>query len=259
MALRRRIRFSSQCGSVAQTLALAMLVFVIAAGAGLLGAMGRLDRAPLSVPSSTPVFDEADAVGVLQVRCLENAASIEIPAVNAKADGVHVEIEGTTGQKVFFRSDAGLVYPMQLRENGGTFELPFSPGSWHVTCAPEGTTGPVEGVEAGFVVTDPASRYVSYELECPLDETGQQLNGVLPSSFVQDQATAIREVLADDGLLESDRIERAGYRKSIPRQDPPNPMAFRVIRDDAVVGSVEAVEGPDGWDYFMAGCLTATD
>ena len=125
-------------------------------------------------------------MGLLQVRCIENGAGIEVPAVNAKADGVHVEIEGTAGQKVFFQPDAGPVYPMQLREDGGTFELPLPPGSWHATCAPEGSTTPAPGSGAGFVVTDPASNYVSYQPECPLDaETGQQLNGVLPSGFVQ--------------------------------------------------------------------------
>jgi len=257
MALRRRIRCASERGSVAQTLALAMLVFVIAAGAGLLGAMGRLDRPSASAPSPVPVIDEDDAVGLLRVRCIERGAGIEVPAVNAKADGVHVAIEGTEGQKVFFQSDAGLVYPMQLRENGGTFELPLPPGSWHATCAPEGSSAPAPSSGAGFVVTDPASRYVSYQPECPLDETGQQLNGELPTSFVQDQDTAIREVLADDGLLEGDLIERAGYRTSIPGQDPPNPMAFRVMRGDTVVGAFEAMEGPDGWTYFMGGCLNS--
>ena len=113
---------------MAQTLALAMLVFVIAAGAGLLGAMGRLDRPTSSAPSAVPVIDEDDAVGLLRVQCIERGAGIEVPAVNAKADGVHVAIDGTAGQKVFFQSDAGLVYPMQLREDGGTFELPLPPG-----------------------------------------------------------------------------------------------------------------------------------
>jgi len=257
MALRRRIRCASERGSVAQTLALAMLVFVIAAGAGLLGAMGRLDRPTSSAPSSVPVIDEDDAVGLLRVQCIEHGAGIEIPAVNAKADGVHVAIGGIAGQKVFFQSDAGLAYPMQLREDGGTFELPLPPGSWHATCAPEGSTTPAASSGAGFVVTDPASHYVSYQPECPLDETGQQLNGNLPSSFVQDQQTAIREVLADDGLLEDDLIERAGYVKSIPGEDPPNPMAFRLVRGDTVVGAFEAMEGRDGWTYFMGGCLNS--
>jgi hypothetical protein len=242
---------------VAQTLALAMLVFVIAAGAGLLGAMGRLDRPTSSAPSSVPVIDEDDAVGLLRVQCIERGAGIEVPAVNAKADGVHVAIDGTAGQKVFFQSDVGLVYPMQLREDGGRFELPLPPGSWHATCAPEGSTTPSSSSGAGFVVTDPDSHYVSYQPECPLDETGQQLNGVLPSSFVQDQETAIRDVLADDGLLEGDLIERAGYVKSIPGEDPPNPMAFRVMRGDIVVGAFEAMEGRDGWTYFMGGCLNS--
>ena len=257
MALRRRLRGASERGSVAQTLALAMLVFVIAAGAGLLGAMGRLDRPTSSAPSSVPVIEEGDAVGILRVQCIERGAGIEVPAVNAKADGVHVAIDGTAGQKVFFQSDAGLVYPMQLREDGGTFELPLPPGSWHATCAPEGSTTPSPSSGAGFVVTDPASNYVSYQPECPLDETGQQLNGVLPSGFVQDQESAIRDVLADDGLLAGDLIERAGYVKSIPGEDPPNPMAFRVMRGDTVVGAFEAMEGRDGWTYFMGGCLNS--
>jgi hypothetical protein len=257
MALRRRIRCASERGSVAQTLALAMLVFVIAAGAGLLGAMGRLDRAPSTVPSPAPVFDEVEAVDLLEVRCVDNGAGIEVPAVSAKADGVHVQIEGVAGQKVFFQSDAGLVYPMQLREDGGTFELPLPPGSWHAACGPKGSAPPAPAAGAGFVVGDPASRYVSYQPECPLDETGQQLNGELPSSFVQNQETAIREVLADDGLLDSDLIERAGYVKSIPGEDPPNPMAFRLTRGDTVVGAFEAMEGRDGWTYFMGGCLNS--
>jgi hypothetical protein len=74
---------------------------------------------------------------------------------------------------------------------------------------------------------------------------------------VQDQETAIRDVLADDGLLEGDLIERAGYVKSIPGEDPPNPMAFRVMRGDIVVGAFEAMEGRDGWTYFMGGCLNS--
>ena len=187
----------------------------------------------------------------------DNGAGIEVPAVSAKADGVHVQIEGVAGQKVFFQSDAGLVYPMQLREDGGTFELPLPPGSWHAACGPKGSAPPAPAAGAGFVVGDPASRYVSYQPECPLDETGQQLNGELPSSFVQNQETAIREVLADDGLLDSDLIERAGYVKSIPGEDPPNPMAFRLTRGDTVVGAFEAMEGRDGWTYFMGGCLNS--
>src|SRR4029078_11745909 len=130
-----------------------------------------------------------------------HVSDIAFPDVSAKAYGVHVAIVETAGQKIFFQSDAGLAYPMQLREDGGTFELPLPPGSWHATCAPGGPTTPDPSSGAGFVVTDPASHYVSYQPECPLDETGQQLNGDLPSSLVPDQQTTIRAVPAHYGLL----------------------------------------------------------
>jgi hypothetical protein len=244
---------------VAQTLALGVLVLVIAAGAGLLGAMASADRTDPSAATLAPALDgieEVDAVGRLEMRCIENGAGIEVPAVNAKADGVHVAITGTQGEDVFFQSSTGLLYQLQLRSDGGNFALPLPPGSWHGVCSPAEPGVPPRDAGAPFVVSDPNDHFVTSAPECP-DDGCCVMVGELPDGFVQDQDTALREVFADDGIQDGDRIERAGYTESVSRVDPPTPLAFRVVRGSTVVAHIDAAEGADGWTYQLIGCPSA--
>lgn len=245
---------AAERGSVAQTLALGVLVLVIAAGAGLLGAMATADRPDASTPDDAFVpIDTADAVRVLRMGCVENGADLESQAVKAQSDGVHVEITGATGESVFFNTSGNRQYQFTLRGAAPQrLALPLPPGSWRAVCSPsEGT--PAAGAGAAFVVTDPNEVFVTSVPACSVDDMRSEVHP-LPPEFVQDQEAVLRDAFGGR-IQPNDLVERAGYPDAVAGMDPPNPLIFRVVRGSTIVASINAAEGNDGWDSEMIGCL----
>jgi hypothetical protein len=178
-------------------------------------------------PSVAPSLDDA-----LHVTCGGGSITTDAMSVAAQAAGVHVVVENTSGDPLFFQ-----LAPERLGPWGGTevqpgiteIALQAPPGTLTVRCSTEGSpTDEIavevldpQGLFVPFTVTCPGLPEIAYTISVTAWEGSESAPG--PVEFVRGRV---------EGLLPSDTVEHAGYPEA------PNP-AVRVVRDGAVVAGFE--------------------
>lgn len=194
------------------------------------------------------------AEGAQQVTCTEGGATLETTAVDAGPAGVPITLTGAAGQVVVFTSSDGIVYRFVLASDAVEGPLPLHPANWDVACSTNPDFAPVFGSGAAFTVADPDGVYVPTTPESDV-AAGCAWRGVLETSYERDPEAAIRVALSDDGLLDSDQVEPAGYPKSGFQSYPPASDVFRVVREDEILARVDVVRAEGQWRYSVLGCV----
>lgn len=168
----------------------------------------------------------------LHVTCGGGSISLDAMSVAAQAAGVHVVVENTSGDPLFFQ-----LAPERLGPWGGTevqpgiteIALQAPPGTLTVRCWTEGSPADEIAVD----VLDPEGLFVPFTLTCPSEPELANTISVAAWKGSEPAPEPVEFVRSRvEGLLPSDIVERAGWPEA------PNP-AVRVARDGAVVGSFE--------------------
>jgi hypothetical protein len=192
------------------------------------------------------------SVPVLEIACGADDASVGGRAVDATNEGVPVMVAGDDGAVLSFASRGVPVYRMHVVEPSGSYALPLSPGEWTVGCAASGTLAETATLGT-FEVRDPGSVYLRTQPECPASGCCNDIVD-LPPGFADDDLGALRQGLADVGVLPTDTIERAAYPASTFSAQPPNPLVYRVVRDLTIVARVDVAGKGDAWSANVYGC-----
>lgn len=241
------------------------LTLILALMAALLGGVvlffmqaSRESTAPANdafVPTIAPTTTPTPAASAqLLVTCTEGGATLDATTVNAGPAGVPILVSGSAGEIVAFTSSDAIGYRFALRDDTLDATLPLHPTSWSVACSVNPGFAPTFAAGEAFTVRDPNDRYVPTSPDGGV-AAGCAWRGVLDGSYRHDPERAIRAALADDGLVESDEVERAGYPKSGFRDYPPASDVYRVVRDDAVLARLDIVRAEGQWRYSVLGCV----
>jgi hypothetical protein len=193
----------------------------------------------------------------LLVRCLPNDnVQVLTPVVAARRDGVHVEVFNDPGQgEVGLRS---LGFPDRQWWSGsdGLAEplvRPVPVGDGRVWCI----KGPLQRhddrtPEGGFTIVDPREVFVSYALDCPVEE--QRRLEVSVGPFRGSERTVEAAVLdAVVPILAADVIEVAGYVANADHPDCPA-ITARVLRAGRIIANLDILcfLGPDDQRGYVA-------
>ncbi len=240
------------------------LTLILALMAALLGGVvlfflqaSRESRAPAAVDAFAPPVAPApasEASAQLHVSCTEGGATLDAGTVNAGDAGVPVLVSGSAGEVVAFTSLDAIGYRFVLQGDTLESSVPLHPASWSVACSMDPGFTPTFASGTPFTVADPHERYVPTSPESEI-VAGCAWRGVLDDSYERSPEPAIRSALADDGLVEGDQVERAGYLESSFRSYPPASDVYRVVRDDVILARVDVVRAEGQWRYSVFGCV----
>jgi hypothetical protein len=188
------------------------------------------------------------AADALRVTCGEEGARVPEPVVEARPDGLHLQVTNETAREVHLtverhsRGGAGGAAPP------GTSEHVFAvgPGEWNVTCYVESAGSPSP---APFELVD-TGIWVSTEIDdCEAPESS---HGDPPRRVADDRSElpelARRGLEAFTGLEPGYAVEPAGY----PEQEE---AIFRARRDGRTIGTMSFY--PDGEGGWLEGSATA--
>ncbi|HEY6566136.1 MAG TPA: hypothetical protein VI341_01345 [Actinomycetota bacterium] len=201
-----------------------------------------------------PSVQGSPTAGGQQVSCTEGGADLATTSVDAGSAGVPITVTGSAGQVVVFTSSDGVVYRFVLGGDAVEGPLPLHPGSWDVACSINPGFAPAFGSGAAFIVADPDGVYVPATPGSDV-AAGCAWRGILESSYERDPEAAIRVALADDGLLDSDQVEPAGYPTSGFQSYPPASDVYRVVRKGEILARVDVVRAEGQWRYSVLGCV----
>jgi hypothetical protein len=198
------------------------------------GAEGETSRA--EQPAEAP----ADAVRVV---CDAGGARLVTPVAAARPDGIHVEVENTTGRPVYVQvtgpdggSEGSRAAPGVSR-----FVVAVAPGELTVTCSPEIAAEPAPA-ELPVEVVDEDGVWVSTRPDCADVTTETRDYFAEAPGEPGTPVEVVRRTAGEFGvtLEEGDTVEPAGY----PEQDT-GPVV-RVVRDEQVVAVFHLVPGAGG-------------
>jgi len=216
------------------------MIAIAALAATLAAGCGPADENEVRRPGTT-----ADA---LRVTCGADGARVPEPVVEARPDGLHLQVTNETAREVHFTVERDSSGGAGGAAPPGTSEhvLTIGPGKWTATCyvESEGSAGP-----AAFELVD-TGIWVSTEIdEC---ESPESAHGDPPSK-VTDDANELPELARrglEDlmGLAPGYAVEPAGY----PEQKE---AIFRARLDDRTVGTMSFY--PDGEGGWLDGAATA--
>ena len=191
-----------------------------------------------SVPTSNEGSDDArSAPATARITCTPANTTLETPVVQARRDGVHVEVTNRAGEPVS-------IYGLTLDSGAGVERhvVQQAPGKVKIGCAPFSKHG--EGYEPRRVtleIADPHRYWIDPKLSCPAED--DMIQSTSHDYFAEPQGEhgdPVELAQARLGNLEDgDVVERAGYPKS------PNAIV-RVVRDDHVIAALHFDRTQDG-------------
>jgi len=207
-----------------RALAAILLTLTVAAGCG----AAKVGTSSPSQPASSPQPPAAEVV----LTCDGTGNSLSAPAIAAQPDGIHVQVDNTSGAKLSLTV-----------QNGGTdappgtshhvFEIP--PGTTKIGCMTDADWNQDPPDMSGLVpltVADPDGVYAPVDWACDgmssgISDYGADARGV-PRSELE---TAARKALSDV-MQDSDTLQPAGYQDTLA-------PSYQLVRDGHTVARVQ--------------------
>jgi hypothetical protein len=168
-----------------------------------------------------------------QVMCDGAITVVETPVVQPQPDGVHLQIDNTSGQDL--RLEVKEVGGQNAPSGTSQTEWQFGPGIYEVRCTAPATAGGYQALE----VQDPTHLWISPDLSCN-SVTG--VASAMAPGAVGEKSLPV-EILREHvtGLQPNDVMEPGGYPQS------PEPEIL-VVRDGQVIASYHFMsDGQEGW------------
>ena len=194
---------------------------------------------PVPSPSagSTPAATSLAVAAEVGATCDGSLAAIATPTVQAQADGVHLQVENTSGLPLDFGIEDGTGLALEgdsVPGANGAFTYDLPPGTYRFAC----NASIVE-----FTVVDPAAHYVSPRRSCEAPGSGTTGSSDFAPG-ARGPVGPVLEVVRQElrGIEPSDVVELAGY---LPAGSD---RLVRVVRDGQVIAVVKATaDGHEGW------------
>ena len=209
-------------------------IAVAVAGVGVIAAVSSSDG------GAAPASD------VLHIVCDEGGATIPVPEVVARADGVHIAVanpgEATSIDLRPVNGGPTDVVGTQLAP-AGTTEAVFSipPGRALVACVDEGTA--FLGRTGEVLVRDDAGFWFPPELDCALTRN------IELDTFVLEEPPEDTARRAVKGLLDTDELRKPGYPGTRWQGD-----LLIVVREGSSIARVTRGQNHGRWAVFVDVC-----
>jgi hypothetical protein len=180
-------------------------------------------------------------------RCVGRSAVLDVSAVAAQPDGVHLNlVDAQTAARITFTSADG--YAISYVSGGSVPVISLAPGPWHASCHAEWETPTTLGPR--LVVVDETHSYVPIEPNCS-PGFGRPGFGVIDSALDawHQPEWAIRRV-AD--IEDGDIIEPAGYVATAVHPHDYASFMYRIWRpQEGVVANATIYRGR----FDVVGCV----
>jgi hypothetical protein len=198
------------------------------------------------------VAEQDAGVQTARVVCTEDGARSSTPTVEARRDGVHLELDNRLGEGGFEVSygEGGSGGNAPTGESRQVVEVP--PGEVRVGCFVNDSAEVPEDDYATFEVVDTDGSYTPTRLQCSdgraMGSSGPSYAGESPEGGKDLPELARRSF--SESLQPGDVVEVAGYPEARERR------SVRVVRDGRVVAVLDFLPSGDGWlpDSYTA-CL----
>lgn len=196
-----------------------------------------------SMDGIVPGNEQTKGAGVGSIVCAADGARTTTPRVEARLDGVHLQLDNrlADGGFEFSYAEGGGGGNAPAGESRQVVDIP--PGELRIGCY-GGTSGEIaSGGLATLEIVDGDGSYVPTELECPgggVAGGGPAYGGDLPEGEKGDLTAVARRSLSES-LQPDDEVEVAGYPKARERR------SVRVVRDGAVVAVLDFLPSGNGW------------
>ena len=187
------------------------------------------------------------APDVARVTCDPDGAVVDVPAVRAGDAGVRFVVQNPSrAQFLRVRPDRELGRPVELLLTGGAPSeaiLPVAPGTVHVSCLRDRSSGPAPVAE--LAVVDPQGLWISPELACSEVEERE-----FQTPFAGGEESALRTVRRTIRDLASGlEIAKPGYPQTRWHGD-----LLVLIREGRTIGRVTRAQDQGMWTVTLSTC-----
>jgi hypothetical protein len=190
------------------------------------------------------VAEQDAGVQTARVVCTEDGARSSTPKVEARRDGVHLELDNRLGEGGFEVSygEGGSGGSAPTGESRQVVEIP--PGEVRVGCFVNDSAEVPEDDYATFEVVDMDGSYTPTRLQCSdgraMGSSGPSHGGESPEGEKGSLPALARRAFSES-LQPGDVVEGAGYPEARERR------SVRVVRDGKVVAMLDFQPSPEGW------------